>query len=236
MKKKYLGIILLKSKSQRVKNKNFLKINKKAMFQHVLDNAIDSKIFEKIHLSTETTIKYNYLKKMIKKKKYKKIVDLKPIRPKKLANDKVPMLEVIKNILKYHKNYENICLIYSTGIMINSKDYIKIKNKYSQHLSKNINRGVSLQTMCQYPAPIEWAHKINKKNEIKPIFKKNLKLTSDQFEKTYYDTGGLQFLNKKFLYTKSKRIFGYKLPYEKSIDVDEKNDLEFLIKIKKFFR
>ena len=119
--------------------------------------------------------------------------------------------------------------------MINSKDFIKIKNKYSQHLSKNINRGVSLQTICQYPAPIEWAHKINKKNEIKPIFKKNLKLTSDQFKKTYYDTGGLQFLNKKFLYTKSKRSFGYQLPYEKSIDVDEKSDLEFLIKIKKFF-
>ena len=235
MEKKYLGIILLKSKSRRIKNKNFLKIDNKLMFQHALDNAIKSKIFNKIHLSTETVEKYNFLKKIIEKK-YNKIVDIKPIRPKKLAKDSIPMLEVIKNILKYHNDYENICLIYSTGIMIGANDYLKIKKKYTKLLHKNKNKGISLQTICQYPAPIEWAHKINKKNEIRPFFKKNLKFTSDKFKKTYYDTGGLQFLNKKFLFTKIKKFYGYILPYEKSIDVDEKDDLNFLIKIKKSFK
>ena len=73
--KKTLGIILLRSGSRRIKNKNFLKIANKSMFEHVLEEANKSKIFHKIHLSTENVYKFKKLQKLCSLKKYKDKVE-----------------------------------------------------------------------------------------------------------------------------------------------------------------
>lgn len=231
---KTLGIILLRTKSRRVKNKNFLKIKNKMMFQHILDEAIKTNIFNKIHLSTESKKKFNTLNKLSKKNNYK-IVDVHPMRPKKLSYDQIPMFEVVRNILKHHNEYQNICLIYATGIMIKKKDILNMFKLFKKYSIKNPNCGISLQTMCQYPAPIEWAHSISKKKIIKPLNKKKLKITSDNFEKYYFDTGGVHFVNKKFFNSKKKKYYGYELPFEKSVDLDDMKDLKLLKKIVRNF-
>ena len=62
MKKKRLLIIPAKSFSKRIKNKNFKKFCGKSMIEYPYDTAIKSKIFDKIHVSTESEI----VKKKIK--------------------------------------------------------------------------------------------------------------------------------------------------------------------------
>ena len=64
MKKKRLLIIPAKSFSSRIKNKNFKIFCGKSMIEYPYDSAVKSKLFDKIHISTESEI----IKKRLKKK------------------------------------------------------------------------------------------------------------------------------------------------------------------------
>ena len=235
MSEKFFGIILLRSGSRRIKNKNFIKIQKKMMFQHILDEAIKSNIFSKIHLSTESFQKFKSLGKLTKNKKYK-IVDINPIRAKKLSQNHIPMFEVVKNIINHHDRFENLVLIYATGLMIDVKDFKNMARIFLHYKKKNKNSSTSLQTIGKYTAPLEWAYHLNKNKGLIPLNKKTHLISSDKFKKAFFDTGGLHFISKSFLTSSiKKKYYGYELPYQKSIDIDQKEDLEFIKKLKQIF-
>ena len=99
----------MRSGSRRIKNKNFLKIGSKIMFEHVLNEANKSKIFDTIHLSTENFSKFKKIKKTMLKEKFKNKVEDNFIRPKNLAYDNVPMFKVIDYIVKNY-NQQDIIL------------------------------------------------------------------------------------------------------------------------------
>ena len=66
MKKlKRLLIIPARGGSKRIKNKNIKKFKNKPIIFYTIDNAIKSKLFDKIHISTDS----NLIKKIVNKKK-----------------------------------------------------------------------------------------------------------------------------------------------------------------------
>lgn len=236
--KKTLGIILLRSGSRRIKNKNFLKIVNKSMFEHVLEEANKSKIFHKIHLSTENVYKFKKLQKLCSTKKYRNKVEANFLRPKNLANDSVPMFDVIKHIVSIynkHKNvYDKFCLIYATAVFIESNDFNKMFKVFLKINNRYFKYGNSLQTVSKFPAPIEWSYYLKNDGTLIPKSKESLKKTSDKFKKTYYDTGGLHFFNLNFLNKKfKKKNHGYVVEFLKSIDVDFEEDLKTIKFLKK---
>ena len=94
MKQKILNkpncIIAARGNSKRLKNKNILKVNGKSLIEIVIKNAIKSKIFDKIIVSTDS-------KKIAKiAKKSGAIVPF--LRTKKLSSDKAGLLPVVKNV------------------------------------------------------------------------------------------------------------------------------------------
>ena len=229
---KILGIILLKSKSRRIKKKNFVKLNNKMMFQHVLEESIRSGKFSKIHLSTEDKKIALMLSKLKEKKLYNKI-DISFLRPPHMAEDKYGMLDVLKYaVLKFKKKgeiYSGVCMIYATACLLKKNDIVKFVDCF-KGLQKNKN--VSLQTIVKYPAPIEWAVSVNKSKLLNKINKKAHKKTSDSFEYKYYDSGGLHaFTEYSLMKSKNCKAYGYKLPYFKSIDIDYPEDLAMVKKL-----
>ena len=229
-KKTCLGIILAKSNSRRIKNKNFIKINNKMMFQFVLDEAIKSNIFFKIYISTESKKKLEKINHFKKKVFYKSKLDTSYTRSKKLAYDKTPMLKVIKEIYKKFKvdfpSIKYICMIYATACLIKKNDFLKAFSRFKKICKKYRNKGVSMQTIASYPVPLEFAIKVKNDNQIKYLNKKSLKSTSDNFSKLYYDSGGFHFLNSNYFHNKKKIYFGYKIPKKRSVDINDLEDLD----------
>ena len=219
-----IGIVLARTGSRRIKNKNFLKL-KKFIFEYPILEAIKSNKISKIIISTHKK-KIGTIKKLSQKNEFKNKL-IPHVRNFKMLNNDYHMVDVVNHIIKSdllkNINFKYVFMIYSTAILVKKKDFnnmLKIMKKYEN------NNACSVQTICKYPAPIEWALKINKNSELKNKFEFKMK-SSDKYNSYFYDTGGLQLFNKKYFNKKIKKIFlGYNIGKLRGIDVDDKEDLE----------
>ena len=226
-KQKILGIILAKSKSRRVKNKNFRKVKGKYLFQYILDEAIKTSSFQKIHISTESEKVLKKIKNLKKKNtKYKKYIDLSFLRPKYMTDDKFPMEKVVDYIReKFEDNkFEHFAMLYATAVNLKHNDLKKFINFYLRLCKKYSNSGITCRTLTAYPAPVEWSMSLTNKSEIKYDNINAHKRTSDTFRKKFFDSGGIQIFNKKYFLTNRSKTFGYVMPYYKCIDIDFEDD------------
>ena len=94
-KLKRLLIIPARGGSKRIKNKNIKKFKNRPIIFYTINNALKSKLFNKIHVSTDS----NLVKKIVGKKKIK--IDF--MRPKKLSDDKTPLFDVYRFVVNQYK-------------------------------------------------------------------------------------------------------------------------------------
>ena len=92
--KRIIAVVLARSGSKGVKNKNIALINKTPLIGYTLKEALKSKYIDDIAVSTDS-------------KKYLKIVNYYKIktpyiRPKKLSGDKISSAECIYDIFKFY--------------------------------------------------------------------------------------------------------------------------------------
>ena len=84
--------------------------------------------------------------------------------------------------------------------------------------------------------PIEWAYIINKKGELTSLSRKSQLLRSQDIGDKYYDAGqfyiypGNKLLKLNFI-KKNYSYIGYKLPFRKSIDIDDIEDWKIAEKL-----
>lgn len=218
MKIKRLLIIPARSGSKRIKNKNIKLFDGKPMISYPIKEAIKSKLFNKIHVSTDSS-------KIAKiSKKYGASIDF--LRPKYLAGDKASLFKVIKYVKNNFESsglhFNEIWCILPSSPLIIAKD-LKI---FSKHFKKK-NQPMIL--VSPYPSPLNWSFEV-KNGVIKKSNKKmrDTRLSKKQF---FYDAGQVycfknNYLKKKDFSFKDK-IFVYKLPLEKSVDIDSIHDWRF---------
>ena len=94
MEKKILAIIAARAGSKGIKNKNFVKINKKYLIDYTIREAKKSKLINKIVISSDS----QKILQIAKKRKIEFIA-----RPKILSEDKTPIYPVIKHVLDLEK-------------------------------------------------------------------------------------------------------------------------------------
>ncbi len=228
MKKlKRLLIIPARGGSKRIKNKNIKKFKKKPIIYYTINSAVKSKLFNKIHVSTES----NLIKKIVEKKK----INIDFMRTKKLSNDKTPLFEVYKYVVKEYKKigfvFDEIWSIMPCAPNLNAKDLKKISIFY-----KKLKIKKPLLSISKYKVPIEWAYIINKKGELTSLSRKSQLLRSQDIEDKYYDAGqfyiypGNKLLKLNFI-KKNYSYIGYKLPFRKSIDIDDIEDWKIAEKL-----
>lgn len=228
MKKlKRLLIIPARGGSKRIKNKNIKKFKKKPIIYYTINNAIKSKLFNKIHVSTES----NLIKKIVEKKK----INIDFMRTKKLSKDKTPLFEVYKYVVTEYKKigfvFDEIWSIMPCAPNLNAKDLKRISIFY-----KKLKIKKPLLSISKYKVPIEWAYTINKKGELTSLSRKSQLLRSQDIEDKYYDAGqfyiypGKKLLKLNFI-KKNYNYIGYKLPFRKSIDIDDIEDWKIAEKL-----
>lgn len=213
------AIIPIRKKSKRLKNKNFLKFNKKMLFEHTLDAAIKSKCFDKIIISSD----YKFSK--ITTNKYKNIIFDK--RPDSLCNDNSKALEVIKYYFKkFSMQNDNgtVSLLLVTCPLRESKD---IKKAFS--ILNKSKKTDGIISVTDYGFPYKMSLKMNHKI-LEPYWKNspliNGNTRSQDHKPVFRPNGGFYIKKidkfKKHLNFFKGRIKGYYMPLERSIDVDNK--------------
>ena len=122
-----IAIIIARIGSKRLKNKNIKFFFGKPVIAYSIINALNSKIFSRVIVSTESK-KISNISKF-----YGAEVPFK--RPKKLANNKTPTIKVIQHAIKklsLKKKYINICCIYPVAPLLSTKLLIKSYKKFKK--------------------------------------------------------------------------------------------------------
>jgi len=219
---KIICIIPARYNSKRIKNKNIIKIKNLPLIAHVIKNLKKSKCFEDIFVSTDS--------EKIKKISVKYGAKAPFRRSKKLSDDYTGIHKVVKdaiNKLKTEYRYKYICYIFPTAIMVNHE---LIKKYLRKFISSNKDFSINVR---EFNHPIERGFKINN-NRLNPVNSKKFQKRTQDFSKTYYDTGEIYFAKKNsFL---KKKLFDSKICFIKGqsnhIDLDKKSQL---VKLKKLY-
>ena len=222
-----LAVIPARSGSKRIISKNINKFFGRQIINFSIDNVIKSKLFSKIHISTDT---YKF-KKIIEKNNRLKIDFL---RPKNLSSDRTPLLDVIKFVSKKISEnffFDEVWLIYPCAPLIEPKDLILASKKF-----KLTDKKFPMITVRKYDAPIEWSLK-KKKNFFIPTDLSKINLDSKKTKTHYYESASFIIYNFKDIINNKKynKYYGYELPRERAIDIDNISDwktVEFFYKYK----
>lgn len=223
----FLCTICVRKNSKEIKNKNFKKFLNSNLTNITIAQSKKIKIFDKIVLSTDLT--KNKLKKLIK-------VDLMIYRPKKLANSVVSKLEAIKHAhlmseKYFKKKFDYIVDLDVTSPLRKIKDIencikLFIKNKNSSNL---ITGALSKKNPFFNQTRVD-------NGKAYPVIKSKIK--NRQQVKDIFDLNAAIYIWRRKYLINCKSVFMnntifYKMPYERSIDIDSKLDfkiVEFLLK------
>ncbi len=224
MKEKYCCLIPVKKNSSRLKNKNFLKLGGKSLFQRAINKAIEANIFHKIYVSSDLD--------KLKKFENNKIDFFK--REKKLCKDPATITDVMLNICNKTKvkkeRYLLMVVLSVTNPFFTANDIIKSVSYFNKTLFDGL-LSISKSTSPPYNA---W--KIKKK-KIFPVFKNSQYkyMKSTECPSTYFSNGAIRIVNiKKFCKVKNfhrLNLTYFEMKNEKSLDIDNKFEYELAKKI-----
>ena len=115
---KRLAIIPARGGSKRIKNKNIKDFCGKPIIKYTINAAIESKLFDKIHVSTES----NLIKEVVEKCGLS--VDF--MRPNELSDDFTVLMPVISFVLETYKKqniiFDEIWILMACAPLIEASD------------------------------------------------------------------------------------------------------------------
>lgn len=221
MKKKSLCLIPAKGSSIRLPRKNILPLNGKPLIVHTIKKAINSKLFDKICVSTEDNEIANISKKFG--------ADVPFLRPLKLSRDPSTIVDVMIHAINFFKKkkkvFEKITVLLPTSPFLELQEIIK-----ADKLFENSNADTLLSvTPTEFPPFNAWI--INDKNKklMRCFPESKYKHTkSTECPKTYRSNGAILISNvKKFVENngyQNLKIIPYVMSIENSLDIDTKYD------------
>lgn len=212
---KRIAIVPARSGSKRIKNKNIKSFHNKPLISYVLKEIKKSKLFSKIHVSTDSLKTSNIVKKTK--------INIDFLRPKNLSQDNTNLDKVINYIIKRYENqkffFDEVWLIYATNPLIKAKYLLKANKMY-----KRFDKKYSIMSVTRFNKPIEWAYKVDKNKLLKPLSLSNIKKNSNNIKVNYCEAG--MFVVYQFDFMKKKKL-SYKpfvLPLYQSVDIDDNED------------
>lgn len=162
---KIIALIPARSGSERLKNKNILKINKKPLLYYAINSAKQSGIFNKIIVSTDS-------------KKYQKIAEqygaeVPFLRPKKIATAKSTDFQWVNHAINYYKkkkkHFDFFFILRPTNPFRTSNTIIKAWNFFKKNKADSLR---AVEPCKQHPYKM-WV--IKKKHDYaRPLFKKKI--------------------------------------------------------------
>jgi len=228
MKLKILCTICARKDSKGLKNKNFKKFLTTSLVNFTIKQAKKIKLFDKIVLSTDA-------KKHITQNLDK--IDLIINRPKKLSNDFSSKIDTIKHALyKSELNFkETFDIIVDLDVTSPLRDLEDIKNCIRYFKKKNCDNLITGTLAKKNPF---FNQAIIKKDFAYPVLKKKRIIKRRQSINNVYDLNAAIYVWKRKSLLQSNTVFMkktlfYKMPQNKSIDIDTELDFKIVLWILK---
>jgi CMP-N-acetylneuraminic acid synthetase len=220
MKNRIIAIIPARGGSKKIPRKNIKLLCGKPLIAYTIMTAKKSKYLDNLYVSTEdeeiAEISRRYSVEVIE-------------RPKELAKDETPTIDVIFHVLDNlkGKNYnpDIVVLLQPTSPLRKAED---IDNAIGLFLSNDYESVVSV---CEMEHPPYWSFKIEE-GYLKSLFdKRYLRMRRQDLEKVYIPNGAIFISRVQTLYKYKSfycnHIIPYIMPIERSVDID--NELDFML-------
>jgi len=216
-----LGLILARSGSKGIKQKNISKLCGKPLIAWTINSALKSKRLTDVILSTDSTTIAKIGKKFG--------ADVPFIRPLKFSKDKSPSIDAIEHAIKWlrkkGKNYEFVVLLEPTSPLRDHNDIDLAINKVIKLKAQSL---VSVsKAVALHPA---YLYKKTKTEKIKPFktYKKKY-IRRQDIEPVYFMEGTIYISKVSTLLKKKtfchKNTLMYEVPKWKSLEIDDSLDL-----------
>ncbi|MGL2808433.1 pseudaminic acid cytidylyltransferase [Helicobacter pylori] len=217
-----IAIVLARSSSKRIKNKNMIDFFNKPMLAYPIETALNSKLFEKVFISSDSMEYVNLAKNYG--------ASFLNLRPKVLADDRTTTLEVMAYHMKELelKDEDIACCLYGVSVFLQEKH---LKNA-CETLKQNQNTDYVFTCSPFSASPYR---SFSLENGVQMAFKEHSN-TRTQDLKTLYHDAGLLYMGKAQAFKEMRPIFSQNSialelsPLEVQ-DIDTLEDLE-LAKLK----
>ncbi len=222
---KRLAIIPAKGTSKRIKNKNLKQFYGKPLLFYPINAAKQSKIFEKIHVSSDSEKVLKYANLLNIKTDFK--------RPKKLCRDNVGLFDVMNFVVSEYKKknyvFDEVWLLFTTNPFIKKKNILACKKIFKKI---SYNKKNSLISVTKYNYPLEWALKKERNKRLVPIQNKKIHLLSQKIKDLFCEAGMINVYSTKNLVNNfDNKYFPYELPLYESVDIDTIEDFKLAKKL-----
>ena len=220
-KKQLLVIIPARGGSKRIPKKNIFNICQKPMILWTLTNLLKFTSKDRIIVSTDDDEIKNVVLNFG--------LDIPFKRPKNLSGDHVLPNEAVKHALSWYEKKFNkikyVLVVYPTAIFLEPK-YLE---KACKLMQKN-NKYSVIFAANEFVHPIQRSFRLDQYNNVKMIFPENYNKRTQDFEKSYYDTGQF-YLCKANIINQSIPLFNQsscfiKIPKTKCVDIDDLEDIK----------
>lgn len=221
-KKGNLAIITARSGSKGVPDKNIRIVAGKPLIAYTIEAAIKSNIFDEVMVSTDSEEYAEISKKFGAKVPF--------FRSDKNSADNAKSTDTIKEVLDCYKElgreFETVCALQPTSPLRNSNDIIEA---YKVYEGKKAIFVLSVNEMKHTPV---WSNTLDDNHSLNGFIKSDVS-TIRQDIKPYYQVNGAIYLsNVKAFYENCyyyrEGAYAYIMPPERSIDIDDEEDLLFL--------
>ncbi len=215
-----LAVVPARGGSKRIPDKNIRDFCGCPMIGHILNAIRESSLFETIHVSTESPHIADVVAKLGFQTEF--------LRPEHLADDHTPLMPVIRYVAQTFREmgrrYDEVWLLMACAPLIEASDLIGAAKMFSETGART-----PVLSVATYPAPIEWAYRLDDRNMLIPAQPDMIAVRSQDLVPAYHDTGSFCIFPGSMALegTTDGRCIGYLLPRQKAIDIDNEEDLRF---------
>jgi CMP-N,N'-diacetyllegionaminic acid synthase len=213
-----LAIIPARGGSKGLPRKNILPLLNKPMIAWTIEAAKRSMYIDRIIVSTDDDEIADI------SKKYGAEIPFK--RPRMLAQDDTPSIDVVLDIINKMPNYDYILLLQPTSPLRSTEDIDKC---IKICLDKNAPACVSVIGVEKSPY---WMYKMSKDQKLEPILEGKKYLRRQDTPSIFILNGAVYFartewvlISKQFV---TRDTIAIKMPKSRSIDIDDEFDYEYL--------
>ncbi|MBT3717510.1 MAG: acylneuraminate cytidylyltransferase family protein [Gammaproteobacteria bacterium] len=216
MKKKRLAIIPARGGSKRIPRKNIKPFLGKPMILHVLEEISKDGLFDEIHVSTED----EEILQLVTNAGYPPPFRRDPL----LSDDYTPLNQVLRAVVERYKaegqTFDTIVLIFATAALMEVASL-----RAAIHQFEAVEESAEMISVARYPAPIEWAMRMDESGQLHPAQPEKLSVRSQDLEEGWYETAEFVIYDERSLLEKNINILrmGFPIQYL-SIDIDSIED------------
>lgn len=212
-----IAIITARGGSKRIPKKNIKDFMGKPMLAYAIEAAKGSGIFDEVMVSTDSGEIAGVARE------YGASVPF--MRSERTSNDFATTYDVLEEVISEYKglgrDFDTVCCIYPCVPFLTGRS---LADAYARMKESDAD---ALQPVCRYPAPVEWAMKIENGLLI-PDNRKSQLIRSQDLLPRFYDAGMFYILKTDVMLSEKtitpKNTFGYVIDESECQDIDTPDD------------